>query len=131
MSLAVALFGLFIAGLGAAGMVSPRRLLELVTHGQASLGLYGIALLRLLMGVAILGAARTSRAPVYLTGLGVLALVSAMATPFVGAQRFAAIIDWWRRRSAAKVRLWSLFVLAFGLCLVWAVLPVACGYTTR
>jgi uncharacterized membrane protein YidH (DUF202 family) len=124
MSLAVALFGLFIAGLGAAGMLSPRQLLELVTRGQASLGPFGIAALRLGMSVAMLGAADQSRVPLYLRGMGVLALISALATPFVGARRFAAVIDWWRRRSAATVRLWSLVVLGFGISMVWAVLPI-------
>jgi hypothetical protein len=122
MTLAVALFGLFVAALGAAGILSPARLLALVTRAQSQLGLNLIAGLRLLAGVALLFAAPSSRAPLYLQILGVLSLVSGAVTPFFGVRRFEAILAWWRRRPPWAVRLWSAFVLGFGLSLVWAVL---------
>lgn len=124
MKLAVALFGLFIAALGTAGVLSPRRLLGLVTRVQSQLGLYFMAGLRLLMGAALLLSASASRAPLYLQVLGVLALLSGIGTPFFGVRRFEAMLGWWRARPTWVVRLWSLFVVAFGLSLVWAVLPV-------
>lgn len=124
MTLAVALFGLFVATLGAAGLLSPQWLLALVTRGQSWLGVYFIAGLRLLVGVALLFAAPSSRAPLYLIGLGALALVSGIVTPFFGVRRFEAILGWWRQRDPWIVRLWSTFVLVFGLSLVWAVFPL-------
>jgi len=127
MTLAVALFGLFIAALGIAGLSSPQRLLDLVTRVQSQLGLYFIAGLRLLMGVALLLAAPASRATPYLQVVGGLALISAVVTPFVGARRFQAILQWWRGRQSWAVRLWSLLVLVFGLSLVWAVFPTVRG----
>lgn len=123
MTLAVALFGLFVAALGLAGVLSPERLLSAVTEAQSRLGIHGIAALRLLIGGALLVAASSSRAPLYLTLLGGLSLVSGALTPFVGARRFEAILDWWRSRSRWVVRLWSAFVVAFGSSLVWAVFP--------
>lgn len=124
MTLAVALFGLSIAALGIAGALSPRHLLQLVTRVQAELGLYFIAGLRFLMGVALLLAAPASRTPLYLQVLGGLALASAVVTPFVGPRRFHAIVQWWRVRPAWVVRVWSLLVLVFGLSLVWTVFPM-------
>ncbi len=124
MTLAVAVFGLFVAVLGVAGLLSPERLLALVTRAQSQLGLYFMAGFRLLLGVALLLAASSSRAPLYLQGLGSLSLVSGVITPFFGVHRFEAILDWWRRRSPWAVRLWSAFVLLFGVSLVWAVLPL-------
>ena len=123
MTLAVALFGLFVAALGLAGVVSPDRLLAVITHAQSRLGLYGLAGLRLLIGVALLLAASASRAPLYLMILGGLALASGVLSPFVGARRLEAILTWWRSRSPGAVRLWSAFALAFGLSVVWAVFP--------
>lgn len=124
MTLAVALFGLFVATLGVAGLLSPQWLLALVTRGQSWLGVYFIAGLRLLVGLALLFAAPSSRAPLYLIALGALALVSGIVTPFFGVRRFEAILDWWRQRDPWIVRLWSTFVLVFGLSLVWAVFPL-------
>lgn len=125
MTLAVAVFGLFVAALGLVGLFSPERLLAVVTDAQSRLGLYGIAGLRLLIGAALLLAAPMSRAPLYLTVLGGLSLVSAAVTPLVGARRLEAILDWWRARSRGAVRAWSGFVLCFGASLVWAALPQA------
>lgn len=123
MTLAVALFGGFIAALGAAGIASPERLLELVTRAQSRLGLLGIAALRLLVALALLGAADSSHAPRYLHTLAALALLSALVTPLVGQRRFDAVLAWWRRQGRGAVRAWSLLVLVFGLSLVLSVLP--------
>ena len=127
MTLAVALFGLFAASLGIAGVLSPQHLLALVTRLQTQLGLYFIAGFRLLIGAALLLAAPGSRVPMYLQILGWLSLASGITTPFFGVRRFEAILAWWRRRATWIVRVWSFLILLFGLSLVWAVLPVLCA----
>jgi hypothetical protein len=124
MTLAVSLFGLFVVALGIAGVVSPRRLLALVTRVQLQMGLYSIAGIRLLLGMALLLSASTSRAPLYFQLLGGLSLVSGLVTPFFGNRRLEAVLEWWRRRPPWVVRLWSVFVALFGASLVWAVLPL-------
>lgn len=123
MTLAVALFGLFVVALACAGVASPARLFALVGRLQSQGGLYFIAAVRLLLGVALLFAAPASRAPTYLQVLGAVALLSGVATPFFGVRRFEAILDWWRARPAGLVRLWAILVAVFGLSLVWAVFP--------
>lgn len=124
MTLAVALFGLFVSALGIGGLLSPRRLLALVSRAQLQLGIYFIAGIRLLLGVALLLAAPSSRAVPYLQVLGGLAVASGMITPFFGVRRFNAVLAWWRKQGPWSVRVWSAFVLLFGLSLVWAVLPL-------
>jgi hypothetical protein len=96
MTFALTLFGLFVVALGIAGVASPRRLLAVVTRAQSQMGLYSIACVRLLLGMALL----------------------------LAASGFEAILAWWRRRASWVVRLWSLFVALFGASLVWAVLPL-------
>ncbi len=123
MTVLVVLVGLLVSALGACGLVSPQRLLHLVTRAQSRLGLYFIAGFRLLTGAALLLAAPTSRAPLYLQILGVVSLLSGAVTPFFGVARFEAILDWWRRQASWLVRVWSVVALALGLSLVWAVLP--------
>lgn len=124
MAFVVGLFGLFVSALGIGGVLSPARLLALVTRVQSQQGLYFIAALRLLLGVALLLAAPGSRVPLYLQVLGAISVLSGAVTPFFGVRRFEAILDWWRRQGDGVVRLWSLFVLLFGASLVWAVLPL-------
>ena len=123
MGFVVALFGLFVALLGMTGLLSPQPLLALVTRAQSRTGLYFIAGFRLLIGGALLLAAPGARAPSYLQALGALSLVSGVITPFLGVERFEAILDWWRVRPPWAVRLWSALVLLFGASLIWAVAP--------
>jgi hypothetical protein len=123
MRLAVALFALFIVAMGIAGVLSPRRLLLMVTRAQSRFGLHFLAGFRLLVGAALLLAAPSSRAPLYLEVLGWLSLLSGLVTPFVGARRLEAILAWWRERSNGAVRVWSVLVLLFGISLAWAVFP--------
>lgn len=129
MSLIVSVFGVFVAGLGAAGMAAPGRLLSRVTRAQARVGAYGLAAFRLVMGGVLLLAAPGSRAPLYLLLLGGLSLLSAALTVLLGARRFEAALGWWRGQPAWAVRAWSAFACAFGLSLVWAALPAAAGAT--
>jgi hypothetical protein len=115
---------LFVAALGATGLLSPMRLLAVVSRTQSQFGLYLIAGLRLLVGTALLLAAPSSRAPLYLQILGGLSVVSGIVALFVGVRRFEAILAWCERRPPWTVRLGSACVVFFGLSLLWAVLPV-------
>jgi hypothetical protein len=123
MSLAVALFGIFVIVLGATGIVSPARLFTLVSRLQSQSGLYFAAGIRILLGAALIFAAADSRAPVYLQVFGGVALLAGVATPFFGLRRFETLLLWWRERRTAIVRLWCLLVILIGLSLVWAVFP--------
>ena len=124
MTLAVGFLGTLMAGLGLAGVLSPKRLLDLVARAQSQLGLYVIAGFRLLVGMALLYSAGSSRAPLYLQIIGGVSLFSGVITPFFGVQRFEAVLSWFRRLPPWLVRLWSVVVIVFGLSLVWAVLPL-------
>ena len=126
MAFVVTLFGLFVVALGICAVISPERILDLVGRAQSQRGLYLIACIRLLLGVALLMAAGDSRAPLYLQILGGISLISGLVTPFFGVRRAEAILGWWRNRSSWFVRLWSLLVVLFGASLVWAVFPLGC-----
>lgn len=123
MTLAVALFGVFLIALGLTGMVSPAHLHAFVSRWQSEPGLYSAAGLRILLGVALVFASGDSRAPLYLQAFGGLALLAGVATPFFGLRRFRALLAWWRAQDAAVVRLWCLLVIGVGVSFVWAVFP--------
>jgi hypothetical protein len=82
MSLLVALFGLLFSTLGVVGMVNPERLVSFARSWQTPAGLYATALLRIVLGLLLLMVAPDSRAPDMLRILGVVILVSGLATPF-------------------------------------------------
>lgn len=119
------LFGLFMVLVGAWGVLAPSRLTELVQRFATKSGLLVAVAVRLLLGLVLWFAAPESRAPLLLQMLAVLAVLAAVVLPFVGVDRYKAIIDWWTKLSPTKQRLWSLLAVLFGASILWALLPTA------
>jgi hypothetical protein len=117
------ILSLFIAALGALGMVSPMRLLDIVRHFQSMAGIYAAAALRIILGVTLFFAAPASRTPEIVRILGIIILVAGLITPLFGLERFRRLINWWSARGTIFMRFWAGFALAFGLLLAYAVRP--------
>jgi len=121
MAIVALVLSLFVAALGALGIVSPMRLLGIVRQFQRPAGLCAAAILRVVLGVALFFAAPTSRSPEVVRILGIIILVSGLVTPLFGLERFRTLINWWSTRGPAFMRVWAGFALAFGLLLAYAV----------
>lgn len=123
MTLVALVLSLFIAAVGALGVVSPARLLGVVRRLQSPAGLYLAAALRVVLGVALVFAAPTSRAPQVIRILGVFVVAAGLLTPFFGLERFRRLLDWWSARGPVFVRTWAAVAAAFGLWLAYALAP--------
>jgi uncharacterized protein YjeT (DUF2065 family) len=119
------LLGVFTLLMGVWGVLVPARLADFVIRFGSKSGLWFAAGIRLVFGLALWFAAPASRAPLLLQVLGVLALVAAVVLPFLGVERFKRLIDWWTALSANAMRVNSLFAVAVGAAILWALLPVA------
>ncbi|MGB5266309.1 MAG: hypothetical protein WBN30_06960 [Polyangiales bacterium] len=119
------LLGVFTLLMGVWGVLVPARLADFVIRFRSTSGLWFAAGIRLVFGLALWFAAPASRAPLLLQVLGVLALVAAVVLPFLGVERFKRLIDWWTALSANAMRFNSLFAVAVGAAILWALLPVA------
>ncbi|MGB5351871.1 MAG: hypothetical protein WBN10_19835 [Polyangiales bacterium] len=119
------LLGVFTLLMGVWGVLVPARLADFVIRFRSTSGLWFAAGIRLVFGLALWFAAPASRAPLLLQVLGVLALVAAVVLPFLGVERFKRLIDWWTALSANAMRFNSLFAVAVGAAVLWALLPVA------
>jgi hypothetical protein len=115
-------FSLFVAVLGAVGIVSPVKLLGIVRHFESQAGIYAAAGLRVIMGTALLFSASTSRFPGIVRILGAIILVAGLITPLFGRERIRRILHWWSARGPAFMRVWAGFALGFGLFLAYAVI---------
>lgn len=125
MSLVALALCLAIAGVGAVGIVSPPRLLDLVRRFQSQRGVLIVGVVRVLLGVALFLAAPGSRAPDLLRPLGLLVVLIGFVTPLFGPERFRRLLDWWAELGPTPLRLWSAVACGFGLALAWAVWPAA------
>lgn len=123
MALIAFAISLFVAALGALGIFSPPRLVNVVLHFQTRAGLYAAAALRLVFGAALFLAAPTSRAPEVVRIVGVIAFVAGLITPLFGLERFRRLLDWLSARGPVFIRLWASFALVFGLLLAYAIIP--------
>ena len=123
MAMVALVLSLFVAAVGALGVVSPAKLLGLVRRFQSPAGLYGAAVFRILLGAALFVSATASRAPGTVRVAGAIIFVSGLVTPFFGVERFTRILDWWSTRGPVFLRIWAGFALAIGLLLSFAVSP--------
>lgn len=117
------MLSLLIAGIGAVGVLAPSVLLALVTHMHGPFGLYFAAALRVVFGTALFLAAPRSRAPRVFRVLGALTIVAGLALPFLGVERFDALLAWWTAQGGATTRVWAAAALAFGLLIAYGVIP--------
>lgn len=117
--------GVFTLLMGVWGVLVPSRLSAFVTRFGSQRGLWLAAAIRLVFGLALWFAAPASRAPLLLQVLGVVALLAAVILPFMGVERFKRLIDWWTKLSPNAMRFNSLFAVAVGAAILWALLPVA------
>jgi len=115
--------GLFIAGVGIAGVVTPDGLLTAARYAATPVGLYAVAALRIGCGFVLLRAAAVSHAPKTVRVLGVILLVNGLITPLVGADRARAMLDWWAAQGPTVFRAWAALAFALGVFVTVAAGP--------
>jgi hypothetical protein len=123
MKIVALVLSLFAAALGALGLLSPTRLLDIVRHFQSLAGLYVAGAFRVILGGALFFAAPTSRAPKAVRILGIIILVAGLFTPLFGVERFHRLLSQWSAQGPMFLRVWAALALAFGLFLAYAVVP--------
>lgn len=116
---------LLILSLGLLALGLPSRFAGLVAAMQVPPLLYLAALIRLLVGVALLRAAAISRARLALFFLGVVMVLGGIATPIFGQGMARPILDAWTQGGDLIVRGWGLAAAALGGFLLWAMTPRA------
>lgn len=114
MRLLARLVGALVMVVGVVAFFAPDRLIALGHHILTPTGLYVIAALRIGIGLVVIGAASTSRAPRVLRVLGVIVVVAGVATPFFGAERSRLILDWWAAQGPVALRAPGVLLLAAG-----------------
>jgi len=84
--------------------------------------LYGVALLRLLLGAGLIASADTVRQPEAVALLGWLFALSGITLVVIPATAMRRMIDWFGSLTPLPARLWLSAGLALGLFLVYAAL---------
>jgi hypothetical protein len=120
MKLLAMAIGLLLAGVGLVGGVAPSYILEIGRSLLTPMSLYGVAALRIGIGVVLLLVATHSRAPTALRVVGIVVVLAGVFTLFLGVERSAAILDWWSVQESLFMRICLAIPLAIGLFIVYA-----------
>ena len=117
------IISLTLAGLGALGSISPKRLFLLAREFENPIGLLFAAALRLMMGTALLSSASVSRISGVMRIFGALTFATGLITPFIGVEHFPRRLAWWHALGPSFMRVWALSILGFGTLTAWALTP--------
>lgn len=123
MAIIASVMSVLVAIMGVLGITRPDKLIALVRRFRTPGGLYAAAVMRVIMGLALIMAAPASRATKMLRVLGIIIVAAGILLPFIGFARFSRIVDWWSGMRLAYQRLWSIAALAFGILAIYALLP--------
>ena len=121
MTIFVLTISLIVLGLGAIGLLAPRRLVNFVLWFDNLRGLYVAAAFRIIFGLALIYIAKVTQWPEFLQILGLFTLVAGFALLLLGLERFHKIVAWWCGQDLGMLRIWSFFALLLGGFLVYVV----------
>jgi hypothetical protein len=112
--------GFLVVLLGVLGLAAPEALpgwgARLITPGS----LYVIAVLRVIVGVVLIEAARKSRMPATLRVCGVVAIVAGLATPLFGVAGAQANFEAWLAARPLLIRGFAAMRVGLGFLIVHA-----------
>src|SRR5258707_197633 len=100
------LLGVLIAGFSIFGLAAPDQFTSVIGEIQKRLTVYGVAAVRVAIGVVFLLAAGTSRAPFLLGALGIVIVLGGLVTPFMAAPLRQSVERWLADGSLTAMRAW-------------------------
>jgi hypothetical protein len=112
-----------VSALGAIGVLSPSTLLAIGSEFATPIGLFVAAAIRAAFGVVLVLAAPASRAPRTLRVVGLVIFAAGVITPFFGADRARAILDWWSAQGSLLLHFPPALALALGCSLIYLLSP--------
>jgi hypothetical protein len=122
MRIAAFLVALFSIVVGIVGIVSPEygTMLRRQYFGSP-VTLYPAVALRMVMGLVVILAARTSRAPTIMRTLGGLMCLQALTATMLGPDHARAVMEWETKQGTAMLRIGAAVALAAGGFMAFAV----------
>jgi len=112
--------GAFVILASAISFAAPDLRLSLERSVITPAGLYGIAVLRIAIGLVLVLAAPASRAPRMLRALGLIVIIAGLSTPWFGVDRARAAVNWLASTRPLLVRFDAVMGMALGGFLVYA-----------
>nr|ADC35947.1 hypothetical protein [uncultured bacterium 98] len=123
--------GVLVLVVGMTGVLSPDTLVPLARQLVTPSGFPATAAVQVIIGVVLILAAASSRAPMGMRLLGVAIIALGIATARTDIERARQILNGWTSNGPPAVRLGSAAVAAFGALFVILVAPGVRKYRRR
>ena len=120
MSIFIKIIGLLFIVMGIVYMAKPDVIRKMITFFRVGNRFYLIGLIRLVLAVVFLAAARECNIAWLIFAFGILFLASGLTVFLMGRRRVNACIEWWLGKPAWLLRLLSVVVLAIGGLILYA-----------
>ncbi len=120
MEVIVKIIGIAIVALAIVYLLKPdvmKSLMEFFTEGKR---IYFAGLIRLVLAVVLLLAARECDYTSVIIFLGILFLVSGLLIFVLGPERVKSIVDWYQSQSLFVFRLFALVAFAIGVVIIYS-----------
>ena len=78
------------------------------------------SLVRVVLGILFVLAAPSTRLPIFVWAMGLLAIVAGVSMPIVCFRKVEGWATWWLKKSDGVIRRWSLLAILLGALLAWA-----------
>lgn len=108
--------------LGLTGVLWPEGLLGLAKYSHTSTGIYVLAIVRMVLGVLLLLAAKATRTPKTIRVIGILIFAAGVATALMSPERAQLLGNWMLEHGPDFLRIAACFPFAVGLFILVATL---------
>jgi hypothetical protein len=116
----VKIVGIVIVFLAVLSLLKPdimKRLLKFFKQGKR---VYFAGLVRLILAVVFLLAARECDITWVIVVFGILFLISGLSIFMIGTEKLKPVLDWFQNKSALFLRVMAVIILAFGAIIIYS-----------
>ncbi len=120
MDIVIKIVGIVIVFLAALFLIKPdimKRVFEFFKHGKR---IYLAGLVRLVLAVVFLLAARECDITWVIAVFGILFLISGLSIFMIGAEKLKPMISWFQNKSTLLLRVMAVIVLAIGAIIIYS-----------
>jgi len=114
------IIGMLMVGMGILIMAKPVTVKKLLEFWKEGNRLYGMAAIRIVIGVIILLAARESTIPWIVVVIGTLPIIGGIIIPIMGLEKNKKIMEIWQGKPNKMYRQLSVVPIAIGALLILA-----------
>lgn len=120
MDVVVKIIGIVIVALAIAYLLKPEIMEYLMEFFKEGKRIYLAGLIRFVLAIVFLLAARECDITPVIVFFGILFLISGLLTFIIGLERAKSIIDWWQKQPIFVLRLLALITFVIGVAIIYS-----------